>query len=229
MKNFNFTFKNLKEEYKKILKLNYQVMTCNDYVNKKPKKKTLVNRIDVDILEIFRSIKIKGTFFFRMHASEYNLFSFESYRIIKKILKEGHEIGYHSEVMEQSIIWGEDPVKCLKRDIEILEKIIGVKINGIASHGSLSGINNLDFWNKRLPSDFDISYEAYDKSKNFGLFWKSIYVSDSNWNHWKSYKNGKIMKNCQKSPSELCKENHNLIYLTIHPETYYNQHFHEEQ
>ena len=55
MKNFNFTFKNLKEEYKKILKLNYQVITCNDYVNKKPKKKTLVNRIDVDVMSSFKN------------------------------------------------------------------------------------------------------------------------------------------------------------------------------
>ena len=65
----------------------------------------IVNRVDVDfsvkkakrIWEIFEKLGIKGTFFIRLHAPEYNPFSFENYKIIKEIQNSGHEIGYHSQ------------------------------------------------------------------------------------------------------------------------------------
>ena len=32
---------------------------------------------------------------------------------------------------------------------------------GVASHGGMTGLNNLDFWKDREPSDFGLTYEAY--------------------------------------------------------------------
>ena len=51
----------------------------------------LINRIDVDlsvkkaeiIVDILNSLNIKATFY-PLHAPEYNVFSFENYRILKK-------------------------------------------------------------------------------------------------------------------------------------------------
>ena len=83
--------------------------------------------------------------FVRLHAPEYNLFSFENYRILKYIQKSGHEIGYHSEIIDQSAIWKESADDCLLRDIDILNRLIETNIQGIASHGGLTGLNNLTF------------------------------------------------------------------------------------
>ena len=70
-------------------------MSCYDYTKRKDKlpELTLVNRVDIDcsmvkaeiICNIFNELKITGTFFVRLHANEYNPFSFENYRILKYI------------------------------------------------------------------------------------------------------------------------------------------------
>ena len=103
---YKFTWKNIEEEYKSFLKSGYQIITCENYVRLKGNinQKTLVNRIDIDLsvkkatnlLDIFDRLNIKGTFFLRLHAPEYNPFSFENYRVIKRLLNSGHELGYHS-------------------------------------------------------------------------------------------------------------------------------------
>ena len=62
-------------------------------------------------------------------------------------------MGYHSEVIDQATIWGEDEEACLLRDIEILNKMFNTKIVGIASHGGMTGLNNLDFWKNRKAVD----------------------------------------------------------------------------
>ena len=49
-------------------------------------------------------------------------------------------------------------------DIDVLNRMLDIEIKGIASHGGMTGLNNLDFWQERQPSEFGILYEAYDKS-----------------------------------------------------------------
>ena len=92
----------------------YQIINCIDYFdeNYDLQKKVIVNRVDVDfslkktqrILKIFNDLEISATFFIRLHAPEYNPFSFEDFKILKQIRDSGHEIGYHSEVVDQSMI-----------------------------------------------------------------------------------------------------------------------------
>lgn len=236
----NFTFDNLRNQFQLALDYGYDIITCNDYYNKKKnsiplKTKTIVNRIDIDLsvkkaeilADIFNDLKIKGTFFIRLHANEYNPFSFENYRIIKKIINSGNEVGYHSEIIDQSIIWDEDSRDCLKRDIDVLNQMFKLKIVGVASHSGLTGFNNLDFWNKNLPEDFGLLYEGYDRNKNFNLFHTSFYISDSEWYQWKCYNNGKICKNDKRTFGDHLLDNHDLIYLLIHSDTYFHKHFYE--
>ena len=234
----NFTFENLKSAYSRALELGYKVVTCEDYYLNKAEylnQKILVNRIDIDInfhrvsglIRIFDELKIKGSFFIRLHASEYNPFSFESYRLVKSLVNNNHEIGYHSEVIDQSMIWNEDPDECLERDIKVFELMYDYKLKGIASHGGLTGYNNLDFWKNRKPSDFGILYEAYDKEPSFDLFNNSFYISDSEWTRWKCYDKGKLLKDNQKDFYQHLEDNHPLIYLLIHSDTYFKNHFYE--
>jgi hypothetical protein len=212
-------------------------MTCEDYYRRKKNlpSKTLINRVDIDfsvkkakrLVEIFNKLEVKATFFLRLHAPEYNPFSFENYKIIKNLVESGHELGYHSEVVDQSIIWQENDVDCFRRDIEVINKMFNTEIVGVASHGGMTGFNNLDFWKDRKASDFGLLYEAYDKQPEFNLFQESFYISDSEWVRWKCYDKGVRVEGDYRSISDHLKDNHKLLHLLIHPDTYFDNHFYE--
>jgi hypothetical protein len=237
MEKFHFTFDNIEKQYRYALDCGYNFITMQEYfINKdRVKAKTIVNRVDIDfsvkkadrLRDIFDRLKIKSSFFLRLHAPEYNPFSFENYRIIKKICNSGHELGYHSEIIDQAAIWNENATDCLIRDVNIINKMFDIKITGVASHGGNTGLNNLDFWKDKKPNQFGLSYEAYENSDGFNLFHNSFYISDSEWTKWKCYKNGELCKDDRRSFREHLEDNHDLIYLLIHPDTYFDKHFYE--
>lgn len=234
---YKFTWDNLRTEYEAILNQGYEVITCAEYVKLKSNlpAKTVVNRIDIDfsvkkvthILNIFEDLQIKGSFFLRLHAPEYNPFSFESYKVIRRLLDAGHELGYHSEIVDQANIWDEDAEKCLRRDLEVLGKMYDYKVTSVASHGGMTGDNNLDFWKTRKPVEFGLLYEGYDKEPEYNLFQEAFYISDSQWTQWKCYNKGKVVENDIRSVKEHLGDNHPLIHLLIHPDTYFFKHFYE--
>ncbi len=233
MEKFHFTFRNIEKQYQVALDEGYSFITCEEYVLNKYdiNGKTIINRVDIDFSvikaetlgDIFNQLGIKASFFIRLHAPEYNPFSFENYRIIKKLINNGHEIGYHSEIIDQAVIWNEDAKSNLLRDIDVINKMFKISIKGVASHGGLTGLNNLDFWKQNKSEEFGLLYEAYD------WFDKTFYISDSEWTRWKAYKKGNILKDDFRSFQEHIKqENHKLIYLLIHSDTYFNNHFYEK-
>ena len=234
---FQFTFEKLASHLQNAKDSGYQFLTCTDYVDQKCSlpPKTIVNRVDIDfsvkkterICAIFDEVGVRGTFFVRLHAEEYNPFSFENYRILKELTSQGHEIGYHSEIIDQQEIWDETAESCLTRDVQILNDMLGIKIKGVASHGGLTGLNNLDFWSSRTASEFDLLYEAYDETDAFGLFKNSFYISDSDWYQWKCYNKGQLMEGDHRSLTEHLVDDHPLIYLLTHPDTYYDKHIYE--
>ena len=234
---FQFTFSNLETHYRCALDAGYEIMTCAEYAKRKLDLAplTLVNRVDIDLSvkkadrlrDIFDRLGIKASFFVRLHASEYNPFSFENYRILKAIRDSGHELGYHSEVVDQAAIWGEDAADCLRRDIDVLNRMLGLRIAGVASHGGMTGLNNLDFWREHRAAEFGVSYEAYDKSDGFNLFDNAFYISDSEWTRWKCYEKGQLRQDDRRTPSEHFKNRHPLVYMLIHPDTYFDRHFYE--
>jgi len=236
--NFLFKLSTLQRHYKKALEKGYEIIRCEDYPIYKKEcdtHKVLVNRVDLDfsckkarrIVDIFNTLGIKGTFFVRLHAKEYNPYSFENYRVLKHIRDSGHEIGYHSEVIDQSAIWGEPAEECLLRDIEILNRMMNIQIKGIASHGGMTGLNNLDFWRDKKPTDFGLSYEAYDTQPTFNLFHESFYASDSEWTRWKCYDKGILVKGDRRSLGDHVQDGHRVINSLIHPETWFDNHFYE--
>jgi len=236
---FKFTFNHLKSYFQTVKENGYEIITCKEYVDFKQHNnaqiKVLVNRVDIDVsckkakrlAQIFNELEIKATFFVRLHAVEYNPFDFENYNCLKFIKDTGHEIGYHSEVIDQSVIWEESEEECLKRDIQVLNTMLNIKVDGVASHGGFTGLNNLDFWQNRLPSDFGLLYEAYDQQPEFNLFQESLYISDSEWTKWKCYDKGKLVDGDARTLGEHAQDGHPIIYSLIHPETYYDEHFYE--
>ena len=234
-----FTWNHIRHYLQCIIDSGYKVITCEEYVRYKKENisydKLVVNRVDVDcslkkglkLAQIFQELGIKGTFFIRLHAHEYNPFSFEGYRCLKAIKDMGHEIGYHSEVIDQAEIWDESPEECLIRDIDILNRLLNIEIKGIASHGGMTGLNNLDFWKNKKAEDFGLLYEAYDKEPSFNLMSESFYISDSCWTYWKCYNKGKLVEGDFRTPEEHLSDNHPLICLLTHPDTYYDNHIYE--
>ena len=146
---------------------------------------------------------------------------------MKSILEGGHEIGYHSEVVDEAAIWNEDQNDCLVRDIDLINKMLNIKIKGVASHNGMTGLNNLDFWKKHDPFEFGLLYEAYDETDRFNLFNSSFYISDSEWFRWKAYDQGTLLDDDRSSFGEHVKNHHKLIYLLIHADTYYDLHYYE--
>jgi len=223
--NYVFTLENLELEYLKALNAGYKIITCKEYFfnpSEFVNDKILINRIDIDYSiseavefdNIFKKLGINGSFFIRLHSKEYNPFSLENYQIVKGLIESGNEIGYHSEVIDQSSLWGEEEERCLMKDIEILNSMFDISVEGVASHGGNTGFNNLDFWKNRETNDFGLLYEAYD------CFEDAFYISDSEWINWKCYDNGNLVKGDHRSLSEHISDDHFLIYFLIHTDTY---------
>lgn len=236
----SFSYRTLKNYFEKSLHSGYKIITCKEYAENKKKYSSNsylhINRVDVDfslrkmkrLVDLFNKLDIKATFFIRLHCDDYNVLSFENYRIIRKAIDSGHEIGYHSEIMELEKIWKIDPKKALIKDIKLLENYFNINISGVASHGGISEINNLDFWNHNIASDFNLLYEAYDNTDEFGLFYNSLYVSDSLWKKWKSYKNGVLISGDDTTlGGYLETKKEKIIYSLIHSDTYYDEHCYE--
>ncbi|MFC2097393.1 hypothetical protein ACFLSI_03560 [Bacteroidota bacterium] len=236
---FHFTFNNLEKQLSTALEKGYTFLCCKDYVRLKKENilpaKRIIFRVDIDLSvkkaerlgDIFKRLDINASFFIRLHAPEYNPFSFENYRIIKKLINNGNEIGYHSEVIDQSAIWNEDATSCLLRDIDIINRMFNIKISGVASHGGMTGLNNLDFWKDKKPVDFGLLYEGYDKEPDYNIFQEALYISDSEWTLWKSYNKGVLLENDRRSFEEHLADDVKTIHLLIHPDTYFNRHFYE--
>src|SRR5258708_2196745 len=135
-----FTFSNLEKQYHQAIESGYSFITCEQYALMRGKEisKTIIHRVDVDFSikkaeklgEIFNRLGIKASFFIRLHAPEYNPFSFENYRIVKFLINSGHEIGYHSEIVDQAMIWDEKIEANLIRDIEVINKMYNINIKG---------------------------------------------------------------------------------------------------
>lgn len=194
-------------------------------------KRAIINRVDVDMSitrairlgEIFAKHGAAATFFIRLHANEYNPLSFENFAIIRELDRMGFEIGYHSEIVDGAAIWGEDAGAVLRRDLAILETMLGKPVPGIASHGGLTGLNNLDFWNNHSAAEFGARYEAYDPR----IFKAGVYVSDSEWTRWKAYRKGERIEGSLQSPAEYAEAGEDLIYLLVHSDTYFDRHIYE--
>ncbi|HRG96324.1 MAG TPA: hypothetical protein PLR99_08755 [Polyangiaceae bacterium] len=236
----DFSYATLRAELAAVRDAGYASLRCVDYLEHKKSPRAaqvLVLRVDIDLsmakttmlLDIFAELGLKATFFVRLHAPEYNPFSFEGYRILKRIVTEGHELGYHAEIIDQATIWQEDGGACLRRDLAVLSAMAGVPILGAACHGGLTGNNNLDFFKENDHRSFGLLYEGYDRTPEFNLFHESRYVSDSEWTRWKAYDQGVRMEGDVRPPSGHLPDRPPVLHLLIHPDTYYHSHFYERE
>lgn len=111
-----------------------------------PARDFLLIRHDVDITphaaRIMAGVEkeegVETTYYFRLHAPSYNLLEPASAGILREVAALGHEVGLHYEpgfFLER----GEDPVAGTRRDIRILEELLGARTFSIAQHQPAQG------------------------------------------------------------------------------------------
>ena len=204
------------DHYKEIIELakgKYRIMTMQEYSASR-QNEVLVLRHDIDtnpqralrMAKIERNLDVRSTYFVRVHAEMYNPFGFKTYRRLKEISRMGHEIGLHFENLDFSRITEEDSSSVLKREIQVLQTVLGIKIRGVAAHRGFSGIDNSDFVRNMNLSEFDLEYEAHQLTRD------CLFVSDS-LRRW-TRTNGRCV--CQ-----IMQEDHPRICLLIHPQFWY--------
>ena len=162
------------------LKNEYSIGTVGEYEKINQSKKMLILRHDVDFsLEYALQLakkeaenQIKSTYFILFHSEYYNPFDKKNSNIIKEISDLGHEIGLHYDT--SFFPKSSKEIEIIKKEIEMLELIIGRKITSVSQH---------------VPSE---TREIFTNLKNHGLIdsrdpeiTKQVkYISDSG-HYWR--------------------------------------------
>jgi hypothetical protein len=165
------------------LEEHYAFIPFVDYLgNKKDYKKVIILRHDVDrkpvralaMAQMEQELSIKASYYFRIVKRSFNE------RIIKEIIRLGHEIGYHYEDLSMSGGNFLEAISRFKNNLEKFGKICPVKT--ICMHGSpLSTWNNALLWTKYKYQDYGIIGDPL-----FDLdFDEFLYLTDTGrrWNH----------------------------------------------
>lgn len=211
----------------------YRFHTCAQYARQRPGADLVaVLRHDVDITPelaapmaaLESELGVAGTYFFRVHANEYNAFSHETLAIMRDIVGMGHEVGLHAEPLDLRASCGVDPATGVRAMVAALGELLGTPVVGIASHNDITPDNNLDFFRKVPARELGAGYEAYD-SDALDLFDTSWYVTDGYFWKWRAFDHGALTDD----DACLCKHVGALrtpLYCLIHPHVWYRRHPH---
>lgn len=176
----DFTLKIYRQLLNCLVENNYRFQTLEDYVAV-VQKRTVVLRHDVDKLphkalemaEMENSLGIKSSYYFRI-VKESN-----EPDIIRKIVKLGHEVGYHYEDLTIAKGNEEKAIDLFKKNLEYFRTYFPVKT--ICMHGSpISKWDNRELWKKYNYRNFGIIAEPY-----FDINYNEVlYLTDSgrSWN-----------------------------------------------
>lgn len=162
----DFTLKIYRELLSSLKVSGYQFITFSDYIKLKENStlpsRFIILRHDVDDLaqnsmnfaDIQSEFNVNGTFYFRMVPK-----SFDE-KIIRKMLEQGHEVGYHYETMDTS---SGDVDKAYEEFLKHLKTFQAINpVETISMHGSpLSKFDNRDIWRKYSYKDLGIIGEPY--------------------------------------------------------------------
>lgn len=173
---------------------------CLSMISKSSSSITMIHDIDIwsphlnDILNLEILYKIESYWFFRFHAKNYNILSYESISFLKKFTElENIKCGIHIEPYYLS------QFNILKEQITILEKILNKKIEYCSIHEPVRFANNCDL-------NIDLKIISYLNCK----MEHKKYISDSSAN----WREGCMCNHINK--------HENLIILT-HPNWWYKE------
>lgn len=201
------------QHYRAILKaaLNQGfVLTCfRDLPQHQQKPKIIILRHDVDyspkralaIAKVERALKIKSTFFVRVHGEYYHPFHRLFFPYFKEIMAMGHEIGLHTEARHLAKEFKLNLATLFLREKKILEGILDLKVISASEHADLGRPRS--YWQKHF---FDLIDKKKVGIKHYPQEYADFtYIGDSC---------GRWRKGC------LCQhlEKSNKIQALIHPD-----------
>jgi hypothetical protein len=157
----------------------YIISSFNDFLEK-PAEKHIVLRHDIDfsltaakrMAQKDHELGVTSSFYFRVHASNYNLFSAEGISLVNEIMSMGHEIGLHLEI-GADLLQNREKWDSLDAQFYAFEKVLGLKISGFSAHepARLGGLEVSDQARER----WNLKYHSYEDR-----FTKEMkYLSDS--------------------------------------------------
>lgn len=232
----DFTLEKYKKLLHSLLEQNYAFQTYAEFL-KKPKKRAVVLRHDVDLLprnsltfaKIQASLGIKGSYYFRIVPESWDE------EIILKISELGHEVGYHYETMDTSKGNIEDAFNEFKVNLSKLRDL--VQVETICMHGSpRSKFDNKDIWKKYSYKDLDLIGEPYYDT-NFN---EVFYLTDTGrcWDGMKFSVRDKVSQQSEWNSKGLifhktdeiieritAKEFPNVVMFTFHPQRWHDNLF----
>ena len=166
----------------------YVFLTFSDYVKRKERSnlplKFIILRHDVDNLaqnamdfaNIQAAMGVNGTFYFRMVPQSFDK------EIIKAMLRQGHEVGYHYETMDSSYGNVQAAYDEFLRHLKTFNSICVVET--ISMHGSpLSKHDNRDIWRKFSYKHLGIIGEPY-----FDVDFNAVYYITDTGRAWDGHK-----------------------------------------
>lgn len=165
------------EHYQAVLRAyldaGYAFLTLHQYLEDPlaRRRKVVLLRHDVDkdfkrltlFSEVEDALKVPATYFVRVHAA-YNVFSYPHYRLLKRLLAAGHEVGLHSNFRQFAEMQGEDPLEVLAREAAMLRAVLGRNYPGMAAHRDIDYLHNsIDLCHQRALKAAGLRYHAYQE------------------------------------------------------------------
>jgi len=139
----NLTYLNYSNLLKAFKNKNYKFEKFSNFKKRDPSRPSLFLRHDIDIstdkaidmARLENKLDISSTYFFMVTSSFYNLFSPKNKQILKSIISLGHRIGLHFDVEAHEGLKTKKEINlAIKREVQIIEGIIGDKIDAVSFH-----------------------------------------------------------------------------------------------
>lgn len=210
-----FTFDYFKNFLNYALESNYSISSFEKY--NKESQKTIILRHDIDytlngvldIAHLENKAGVSATYFFRVHAHEYNLFNPHVYNLLLTLQNLGHEIGLHFEACSFAHALSLKGSEVLKKEKNLLEMILEKKVLSASEHRDISHNIYCFPWLHESINIYDFGFLYYAMDEQFTK--KMKYISDSNgiWREGDPLKHVNI---------------HDKLQILIHPDWWFSNH-----
>src|SRR5437868_3082979 len=164
----NFTHGHYFETLKKFKSEGYKVLSFEKFLSESEPEKYIILRHDIDLsldaalrmAELDYEAGCLSTWFFRIHATNYSLFTLNGMKALSRIKQMGHEIGFHYEP-SMAYALNEDPLEFAERQKRIFEGLVGERFIGLSTHEPARA-DRPDLV-KELCQRWDLKYHAYEE------------------------------------------------------------------
>lgn len=165
----DFSFDSYKQTLNAYQQAGYELSSFDEYLEKSsPQHVILRHDIDNSFEQAMRIAKIENeqgctsTYFLRVHARGYNLFSLESVEFINQLEDFGHEVQLHLEGGFKEVFGGSD-IDWANRQKSAFEAVTGRKLGGFSSHEP-ARMGGVEFANTLLNEwSESVRYHAYEE------------------------------------------------------------------